>query len=261
MNQQFTIPQEQIEIDFKYEDALATADNVITFRWATKTIAAEYGLYATFMPKPLFGVNGNGMHCNMSLFKDGANSFFNEQAADGLSDTMKYFTAGILEHVRSFTALTNPLVNSYKRLVPGYEAPVYLAWSKMNRSALVRVPASRGAGTRIELRSPDPSCNPYLAFAAMLEAGLDGIERKAKPPAPVDENIYNLELATLAQRDINALPGNLDDAIKWMEKSDLVNSALGDHIYNHYIETKYREYQDYRASVSQWELDHYLHAF
>jgi glutamine synthetase len=252
----------QHEIDFKYADALTTADNVITFKWATKTIAAEYGLYATFMPKPLYGVNGSGMHMNMSLSDlEGNNLFYDENRKDGISETMEYFVGGVLKHVKGITAVTNPLVNSYKRLVPGYEAPVYIAWSQSNRSALIRIPASRGNGTRVELRCPDPSANPYLAFAAALEAGLDGIENKIKPPAPVDENIYELEMCTLKERDINALPGSLDEALHYMEESEVVKKALGDHIYQHYIETKHKEYQDYRARVSQWELDNYLHAF
>lgn len=252
----------QHEIDFKYSDALTTADNVITFKWATKTVASEYGLYATFMPKPLYGVNGSGMHTNMSLFDlKGNNVFLDETKPDGISDTMRYFTAGILKHVKDFTAVANPLVNSYKRLVPGYEAPVYVAWSQCNRSALIRIPASRGLSTRVELRSPDPATNPYLALAVMLEAGLDGIEKKLNPPAEVNENIYEMEMKTLAERDINALPGSLDEALANMEKSALVKSALGDHIYHHYIQTKHKEFQDYRAQVTQWELDNYLHHF
>ncbi len=252
----------QHEIDFKYAEALTAADNVITLKWAAKTLANEYGLYATFMPKPLFGVNGSGMHANMSLSDTkGHNTFFDDSKADGISDTMKYFTAGILKHVPAFTAITNPLVNSYKRLVPGYEAPVYIAWSKLNRSALIRVPASRGPSTRVELRSPDPSCNPYLAFAVMLEAGLDGIKNKLEPPAEVNENIYQIEMKTREERDIHSLPGDLNEALQNMEKSDLVREALGDHIYTHYIQTKYREYQEYRAHVSNWELERYLDHF
>ncbi|MDD9898339.1 MAG: type I glutamate--ammonia ligase [Candidatus Melainabacteria bacterium] len=252
----------QHEIDFKYADALTTADNVITFKWATKSVAHDYGLYATFMPKPISGVNGSGMHCNMSLSDlDGNNVFFDESKADGISDTMRHFIAGVLKHVRAFCAVSNPLVNSYKRLVPGYEAPVYLAWSQMNRSALIRIPATRGPGTRVELRCPDPSANPYLAFAVMLEAGLDGIRNKMEPPAEVDENIYELEMHTMEERDIHALPGNLDEALQHMEGSKLVEEALGSHCYKHYIETKYKEYQDYRTHVSTWELDHYLHAY
>jgi len=192
---------------------------------------------------------------------EGNNLFYDENRKDGISETMEYFIGGVLKHVKGITAVTNPLVNSYKRLVPGYEAPVYIAWSQSNRSALIRIPASRGNGTRVELRCPDPSANPYLAFAAALEAGLDGIENKIKPPAPVDENIYEIEMCTLKERDINALPGSLDEALHYMEESEVVKKALGDHIYQHYIETKHKEYQDYRARVSQWELDNYLHAF
>jgi len=252
----------QHEIDFKYADALTTADNVITLKWASKTIANEYGMYITFMPKPILGVNGSGMHTNMSLSSiDGQNLFYDANKPDGISDLMRNFTAGILKHVKDFSAVTNPLVNSYKRIVPGYEAPVYIAWSQSNRSALIRIPASRGQSTRVELRSPDPSCNPYLSFAVMLEAGLEGIANKLEPPKEVNENIYKLELHTLEERDINALPGSLDEALVYMEKSSLVKSALGDHIYKHFIETKHKEFQEYRAYVSQWEIDHYLHAF
>lgn len=252
----------QHEIDFKYADALKTADNVITFKWATKTIAHDFGLYATFMPKPLAGVNGSGMHCNMSLSDlDGNNVFYDENKSDGLSDLMMHYVAGLLKHVKGFTAVSNPLVNSYKRLVPGYEAPVYIAWSKMNRSALIRIPATRGVGTRCELRSPDPSANPYLTFACMLEAGLDGIKNKLTPPAEVTENIYELEMKILEDRNIDALPGNLNESIRHMSENELMRSALGNHIYEHYLETKYREYQNYRAQVSKWEIDHYLHAF
>lgn len=251
----------QHEIDFKYADALTTADNVVSFKWATKAIADSFGLYATFMPKPISGVNGNGMHCNMSLFKDAKNAFYDETKEDGISETMKYYIGGVLKHVKEFAAVTNPIVNSYKRLVPGYEAPVYIAWSKMNRSALIRVPASRGMGTRVELRCPDPSTNPYLCFAVMLEAGLDGIANKINPPAEVNENIYSLEMQTLKDRDINALPGDLNEAIYHMADSKIVRSALGDHIFDHYLATKHREYQEYRANVSKWEIDTYLASY
>lgn len=252
----------QHEIDFKYADALITADNVITLKWASKTIAAEYGMHATFMPKPIAGINGSGMHTNMSLSDvHGNNVFYDASKADGISDIMKYFTAGLLKYVKEYCAITNPLVNSYKRLVPGYEAPVYIAWSQLNRSALIRVPASRGSGTRVELRCPDSAANPYLAFAVLLEAGLDGIINKIQAPAEVNENIYHLEMSTREERNINALPGDLDEALRLMEKSNLVKKALGEHIYTHYIETKHKEYQDYRSAVSQWEIDHYLHCF
>jgi glutamine synthetase len=256
------VAESQHEIDFKYDEALATADKVLTFKWAAKAVAHQFGAYATFMPKPISGVNGNGMHCNMSLFDDkGNNVFYDDSKADGISDTMKYFIGGLLKHVKDFVAVTNPLVNSYKRLVPGYEAPVYIAWSQMNRSALIRVPATRGAGTRAELRCPDPSANPYLAMAVMLEAGLDGIKNKINPPEEVNENIYELEMKTLEDRDINALPGSLSSAIDNLSKSEIVKSALGEHIFKHYVDTKYREYQEYRADVSEWELNRYLRAY
>jgi len=252
----------QHEIDFKYADALTTADNVITLKWASKTIAAEYGMHATFMPKPIVGINGSGMHTNMSLSDaNGNNVFYDSSKPDGISDIMRYFTAGLLKYVKEFSAITNPLVNSYKRLVPGYEAPVYIAWSQLNRSALIRVPASRGLSTRVELRCPDPAANPYLAFAVLLEAGLDGVINKTQPPAEVNENIYHLEMKTREERNINALPGDLNEAIVLMEQSSLCKKALGDHIYSHYIETKHKEYQDFRSSVSQWEIDHYLNHF
>jgi glutamine synthetase len=251
----------QHEIDFKYAEALETADNVLTFKWATKAIADSYGLFATFMPKPVAGVNGSGMHCNMSLFKDGQNAFYDESKEDGISETMRYFIGGLLKHVKEFTAVTNPLVNSYKRIVPGYEAPVYIAWSKLNRSALIRIPATRGVGTRVELRCPDPSTNPYLAFAVLLEAGLDGVRNKIEPPAEVNDNIYKLEMETLTDRNINALPGDLNEAIKCMAESAIVKSALGDHIFEHFLETKHKEYQEYRAYVSQWEINKYLSVY
>lgn len=256
------VAHSQHEIDFKYTEALKAADNILTFKWAAKSIANDYGLYLTFMPKPIAGMNGNGMHCNMSLFDlNDQNVFYDESKEDGIADVMKHFIGGVLKHVKEFTAVTNPLVNSYKRLVPGYEAPVYIAWSKMNRSALIRVPATRGQGTRVELRSPDPSCNPYLAIAAMLEAGLDGIQNKIDPPKEVKENIYKLEMETLEHRDIHALPSSLNQALLAMEKSKVVKSALGDHIFKHYIETKHREYQQFRLQVSKWEIDQYLHAY
>jgi glutamine synthetase len=251
----------QHEIDFKYAEALETADNVLTFKWATKAIANNYGLFATFMPKPIAGVNGSGMHCNMSLFKDGKNAFYDESKADGISETMRYFIGGLLKHVKEFTAVTNPLVNSYKRIVPGYEAPVYIAWSKLNRSALIRIPATRGIGTRVELRCPDPSTNPYLAFAVLLEAGLDGVRNKIEPPAEVNDNIYKLEMETLTDRNINALPGDLNEAIKCMAGSAIVKSALGEHIFEHFLETKHKEYQEYRAFVSEWEINRYLSVY
>lgn len=248
----------QHEIDFKYADALKTADNVITFKTAVKTIAKKYGLHATFMPKPIFGINGSGMHTNMSLFKDGKNAFYDPSDDLQLSPIAYSFIAGVLEHVAGITAITNPTVNSYKRLVPGYEAPCYIAWSASNRTDIIRIPASRGAGTRVELRSPDPATNPYLALACCLAAGLDGIKRNLPAPKSVDVNLYN---STQAERDelgVKNLPGSLFEAIEAMEKDGLVKSVLGDHAYNAFITSKRKEWDSFRMFVSQWELDAYL---
>ncbi len=248
----------QHEVDFKYADILTTADNVVTFKIAVKAVAAKHGLMATFMPKPVFGINGSGMHCNVSLFKDGTNAFYDESSPYQLSKDALYSIGGLLKHIKSITAVTNPTVNSYKRLVPGYEAPVYLAWSLANRSALLRVPAKRGNATRVELRSPDPSCNPYLAFAAILEACIDGIENKIEPPAPVESNIYQLTSKERKKQKIDALPGSLSEALECMEKSTVTKSALGDHIYNEFTNAKAKEWDSFRIYVSQWELDKYL---
>ena len=251
----------QHEIDFRYADILTAADNVTTFRIAVKAIAAQHNLHATFMPKPIFGINGSGMHCNVSLFKDGKNAFYDEKAEYQLSDTAKYAVGGILKHVKSITAITNPVVNSYKRLVPGYEAPVYLAWSLANRSALVRVPAKRGISTRVELRSPDPSCNPYLAFAAILEAALDGIRNKIDPPTPVESNIYKLTTKERKKQRIDSLPGSLYEALELMDKSLVARAALGDHIFTEFMTAKNKEWDSYRTDVSKWELDRYLERY
>lgn len=251
----------QHEIDFRYADILTAADNVTTFKIAVKAIAAKHNLHATFMPKPIFGINGSGMHCNVSLFKDGKNAFYDENAEYQLSDTAKYSVGGMLKHVKSITAITNPLVNSYKRLVPGYEAPVYLAWSLANRSALVRVPAKRGISTRVELRSPDPSCNPYLAFAAILEACIDGIRNQIDPPAPVESNIYKLTSKERKKQRIDSLPGSLDDALEQMDKSLVAKAALGDHIFKEFMTAKKKEWDSFRTYVSQWELDKYLERY
>ncbi len=248
----------QHEVDFKYADILTTADNVVTFKIAVKAVADKYDLQATFMPKPIFGINGSGMHCNVSLFKDGKNAFFDESAPYQLSEVSKYSIGGLLKNIKSITAITNPTVNSYKRLVPGYEAPVYLAWSLANRSALLRVPAKRGNATRVELRSPDPSCNPYLAFAAILEACLDGIENKIEPPAPVESNIYQLTTKERKKQKIDALPGSLAEALELMEKTPVAQSALGEHIYGEFSSAKAKEWDSFRTYVSQWELDKYL---
>ena len=248
----------QHEIDFKYGCALATADNVMTFKLVVKTVAKKHGLHATFMPKPIFGINGSGMHINMSLFKGDANVFYDKDSEDGLSEIAHNFIAGLLDHVKGMAAITNPLVNSYKRLVPGYEAPVYIAWSGSNRSPLVRVPASRGSGTRIELRCPDPSANPYLVMAVCLRAGLDGIKRKLMPPKPVDANIYTMCKADRIAAGIESLPGSLEEAITEMKKDSLVRDALGEHIYSNYIEAKQKEWDEYKIKISQWEIDKYL---
>lgn len=251
----------QHEIDFRYADILTAADNVVTFKIAVKAIAAKHNLHATFMPKPIYGINGSGMHCNISLFKDGQNAFYDKDAEYQLSDTAKYSVGGMLKHVKSITAVTNPVVNSYKRLVPGYEAPVYLAWSLANRSALVRVPAKRGVSTRVELRSPDPSCNPYLAFAAILEACLDGIRNKIDPPAPVESNIYKLTSKERKRQRIDSLPGSLSEALEHMDKSLVTRAALGDHIFKEFMTSKKKEWDSFRTYVSQWELDKYLERY
>lgn len=251
----------QHEIDFRYADILTAADNVTTFRVAVKAIAAKHNLHATFMPKPIFGINGSGMHCNVSLFKDGKNAFYDENAEYQLSETAKYAIGGMLKHVKNITAVTNPLVNSYKRLVPGYEAPVYLAWSLANRSALLRVPAKRGVSTRVELRSPDPACNPYLAFAAILETCLDGIRNKIDPPAPVESNIYKLTSKERKKQRIDALPGSLAEALEYMDKSLVAQAALGEHIFKEFMTSKKKEWDSFRTYVSQWELDRYLERY
>jgi glutamine synthetase len=248
----------QHEIDFKYGDALTTADNIMTFKMVVKTIAQRNGLHATFMPKPIFGINGSGMHTNTSLFKDGKNAFYDEKDPLQLSQEAYWFIGGLLKNMKSIAAITNPIVNSYKRLVPGYEAPVYLAWSGRNRSPLIRIPAARGEATRVELRCPDPACNPYLAIAAVLSAGLDGIENKIQPPAPTDKNIFEMTEEERTKEGIEALPGSLEEAIKEMSKSELVRQVLGDHIFYKYIEAKNKEWDEYRTKISKWEIDQYL---
>ena len=248
----------QHEIDFKYDEVLRTADNVMTFRLVVKNLANRHGLYATFMPKPVYGVAGSGMHINMSLFKDGKNAFFDPDAPGQLSPLAYQFIAGLLAHVQGFCALTNPLVNSYKRLVPGYEAPCYTAWSSSNRSALIRIPAPRGQGTRVELRSPDPTCNPYLVFAACLAAGLDGIEKGLTPPNPISRNIYEMTAEERNACGLESLPGTLEAAIRALEADSVVLDALGPHTALQYITGKLREWEEYRTQVSQWELDKYL---
>ncbi len=249
----------QHEIDFRFGDVLSTADNVITFKYVVKSIAYSKGYYATFMPKPLFGVNGSGMHSNQSLFKDGKNAFYDPETPTQLSQEALYYVGGLLKHIREFTAVTNPIVNSYKRIVPGYEAPVYITWSAKNRSSLIRIPATRGQGTRIELRCPDPSCNPYLAFALMLRAGLDGIKNKIDPGEQTNVNIFKLTDKEREAKGIRSLPADLKEAVDEMTGSAFVKEALGDHVFSHYICAKNMEWDDYKTVVHPWELSTYLH--
>ena len=248
----------QNEIDFKYADALVTADNIATFKYVVKSIAQRHGLYATFMPKPLHGVNGSGMHINISLIKDGKNAFHNEEDELGLSSVAYNFIAGVLKHIKEICPITNPLVNSYKRLVPDYEAPVYIAWSAKNRSPLIRVPSARGEGTRIELRSPDPSSNPYLVLACLLLAGLEGIKYNLEPPKCVDKNIFDLNREERKRENIESLPESLHEAVAYMQKSDLVKEALGKNTFEYYIRAKEVEWDNYRTQVHQWEITSYL---
>lgn len=251
----------QHEIDFRYDEALATADNIMTFKLAVKTIARRHGLHATFMPKPKYGVNGSGMHINMSLSKDGRNIFADKGDKLGLSREAYFFIGGIMKHMQGMTAITNPLVNSYKRLVPGYEAPVYIAWSATNRSPLIRIPASRGEGTRIELRCPDPSANPYLALAVCLRAGLDGIINEITPPCSVDCNIFEMSKEEKRAQGIEEIPGTLIEAIYHMEADPFIKDVLGEHTYNKYIEAKKAEWYRYRSQVTDWEVNEYLNTF
>ena len=256
----------QHEIDFKYGPALQTADNAVTFRVTLKAIAQRHGLYATFMPKPFFGINGSGMHTHQSLADTGTgeNLFFDRDDEYGLSDLAKHFIAGQLQHARGMSAILAPLVNSYKRLVPGYEAPVYVSWARINRSALIRVPQTtrgRSEATRIELRCPDPSCNPYLAFAVMLAAGLDGVRRKLTPPPPVEENLYHFDDQMMAKHAIGTLPGTLKEALDELSRDDVVRESLGEHVYDWFVEAKRSEWDDYRKSVSPWEIERYLDTY
>lgn len=251
----------QHEIDFKYSDALTTADNIMTFKLAVKSIAKRHGLHATFMPKPKSGINGSGMHVNMSLCKDGKSVFADETDANGLSKEAYYFIAGLMKHMKGMTAITNPLVNSYKRLVSGYEAPVYIAWSTKSRSPLIRVPVLKGEVTRIELRCPDSAANPYLVMAVCLAAGLDGIKNKMEPIASVDGNISSIPEEDRKKLGIENLPENLCDAIDKFEQNDFIKNVIGEHIAKNYIESKKKEWQDYRTQVTNWELEQYLHKF
>jgi len=257
------VAQGQHEINFEYDDALSTADNVATFRAVVRAIAAEHGLHATFMPKPIARINGSGMHTHMSLFtEDGENAFHDGDDEFDLSETAKQYVAGILEHAPAIAAVSNPTVNSYKRLVPGYEAPVYVAWSDRNRSALIRKPAARvPAASRIEARFPDPSCNPYLAFAALIHAGLDGIEQGMECDDPVRENIYEFDEAKREEYGIDTLPTNLGESLDALEADEVIQDALGEHVTEKFLEAKRAEFNDYRVSVSDWEKDRYLEKF
>ncbi len=248
----------QHEIDFKYASAIQACDDIQTFKLVVKTIARKHGLHATFMPKPLFGVNGSGMHCNLSLFKDGENAFYDANGDLELSDNARHFIAGIIKHATAFTAVTNPTVNSYKRLVPGYEAPCYVAWSARNRSPLIRIPASRGISTRVEVRSVDPAANPYLAMAVLLKAGLDGIKNKLEAPKPIDRNIYVMNKEERVAAGIADLPATLYAALEELKSNEVIQAALGEHLLEHFIEAKEIEWDMFRTQVHPWERDQYL---
>ncbi|MFC1847751.1 glutamine synthetase family protein [Chloroflexota bacterium] len=251
----------QHEIDMRYTDALTMADNVMTYRLVVKEIAMRHGVYATFMPKPVFGINGSGMHVHQSLFKGSQNAFFDETDPYHLSGTAKGFIAGLLKHAPEITSITNQWINSYKRLIPGYEAPVYLSWAKRNRSDLIRVPEyqpGKEKSTRIEYRSPDPACNPYLAFSVMLAAGLEGIEKGYEAPDPVEENVYEMREEERERRGIGTLPGSLIEAVQLTEKSEVVRKALGDHVFEAFIMNKKIEWDQYRSHVSEYEIKKYL---
>jgi len=251
----------QHEIDLRYADALTMADNVMTYRIVVKEVASKYGLYATFMPKPIFGVNGNGMHTHQSLFKDNRNLFFDPNDKYRLSKVAKSYIAGLLKHAREITAVTNQWVNSYKRLVPGHEAPVYVSWARRNRSALVRVPMykpEKEQASRVEFRSPDPACNPYLAFSVMLAAGLEGVEKEYELPEPVEQNIYLMSEEERRELGIASLPGSLIEAIQLTEKSKLMRKTLGDHVFNSFIASKKVEWDDYRKCVHPYEIERFL---
>ncbi|MBV7505387.1 type I glutamate--ammonia ligase [Bacillus sp. sid0103] len=255
------VAEGQHEINFKYADVLTAADLSTTYKWVVKTVAKKFGMHATFMPKPVFGINGSGMHVNMSFFKGSENAFFDPSDELQLSEKAYHFIAGVLENVKSFTAVTNPLVNSYKRLVPGYEAPCYIAWSASNRSALIRIPAKKGLATRVELRCPDPSANPYLTFAVIASAGLDGIEQGLQAPAPINEDIFHMTEEERAFLGIDNLPGSLAESIKELEAGEIAAKTLGEHVYGEYVSLKKSEWDSYRTAVHTWEIDNYHSKF
>lgn len=253
------VAEGQHEINFKYADALTAADNTLTFKWVVRSIASKHGFHATFMPKPVFGINGSGMHTNQSLFNaDGTNAFYDENGPLQLSETAYHYIAGIIKNARGFAAVTNPLVNSYKRLVPGYEAPVYVAWSASNRSALVRIPAARGMSTRTEVRCPDPTCNPYLALAMMLNSGLDGVKNKLEAPGSVDLDIFKMTPDEKDAAGIASLPANLEEALIALKENPIAEDTLGSHIFEKYIEGKMQEWDAYRTAVTDWEINSYM---
>jgi glutamine synthetase len=251
----------QHEIDFVYDDAIMNADKVVTFKYVTKTIAMREGLCATFMPKPIYGAAGSGMHANISLFRGDENAFFDPEMAMNISDLARYFVGGLIEHAPAITAVSNPLINSYKRLVSGFEAPVYISWSGPNRSSLIRIPAGRGLSTRLEFRSPDPSCNPYLAFAVILAAGLDGIKRGIDPGEPVDFNVYDLTESERRKLGIRTLPANLKEALDCLEQDQVIRDALGEHVFDNISRLGNLEWQEYNTFVHQWEIEKYLNLF
>jgi len=251
----------QHEIDFVYDDALKNADKVVTFKYVTKTIAMREGLRATFMPKPIFGAAGTGMHANISLFRGDENAFYDPETAMNISDLARFFAGGLLEHASAITAVANPLINSYKRLVSGFEAPVYIAWSGPNRSSLIRIPAGRGLSTRLEFRSPDPACNPYLTFAVILAAGLDGIRRGIDPGDPVDLNVYELSIAERESLGIKTLPANLKEALDHLEGDKVVRAALGEHVFDNIMRLGMLEWEAYNTYVHPWEIERYINVF
>ena len=256
------VAEGQHEVNFKYADALECADNTLTFKWVVKSIARKHNLHATFMPKPIFGINGSGMHCNQSLFNlDGSNAFADESDALQLSEVAYQYIAGIIKNARGFAAVTNPLVNSYKRLVPGYEAPVYVAWSASNRSALCRIPATRGLGTRVEVRCPEPTCNPYLAFAMMLNSGLDGVRNKMTPPKSTDQNIFAMTDQEKKDAGIVSMPGSLREALDEFIANPLAKPTFGDHTYEKFIANREIEWDNFRTAVTDWELENYLDVY
>ncbi|MBG9981322.1 type I glutamate--ammonia ligase [Facklamia sp. DSM 111018] len=251
----------QHEIDWKYLDAVQACDSIQTFKLIVKSVARRHHLHATFMPKPIYGIAGSGMHCNLSLFNQNGNAFYDETSDSGLSEIAHYFIGGMMKYARAYTAICNPTINSYKRLVPGYEAPVYIAWSTQNRSPLLRIPASRGNSTRVEIRSVDPSANPYLALAVLLQAGLDGIENKIEPPRPIDRNIYAMSHEERLEEGIEDLPGSLREALQELKSAPIILEALGEHIAQNFITSKTMEYKSYQKHVSEWEMDKYFKTY